>query len=484
VPSLADFVERTVNFTLHDWQRSHLCPILERCRSEKGLRIALHGPPQYGKSIVASQRLPAYLIGCDPLHRVGLACYNETHATGFGQVVRDILLSPAFHETFGDLGIRKEAPAGRFMTSARQAQADAQPSFLAMGLLSGFTGKGVDTLIIDDPYASADDAFSETINDKVWRWWAQTAGVRISEEANVIVMFHRYHEDDFAGRLLATGQFEYVRFPAISDEDRESDPTGRGLGELLSPMRSLEWLRSQEAADPKTFLGQFQGKPRPDEGAFFRREDFREIEEPALDVWVRAWDLAFTAKDSGDWTVGAMMGMTEAGQIVFRNVVRLRGEWADVCELIEATTLNDKAWCESKGAKYHVGIEAVASQSAFFRDLVRKGITGNVPTWPIYFKGADKDKKARASGLQARGRALGIGIANKDRWDYQAFLAEYLAFDGHGLTHDDQVDAGSNGYQLLWELKGGKREEKEPIKPDTQAHIERLGKAAGVGRRR
>lgn len=456
-PSLADFVEATVNFSLHDWQRKYLCPILERCRSEKGLRIAIHGPPQYGKSVIVGQRLPAWLIGTDPTHRVGLACYNETHATGFGQVVRDIICSPTYEQMFPGVTVKRDAPAGRFMTAQRQAQADAQPSFLAMGLLSGFTGKGVDTLIVDDPYASADDANSETINDKVWRWWSQTAGVRIPEESNVIVMFHRYHEDDFAGRLLATGKFEYVRFPAIADGDTDTDPTGRDAGELLSPMRSRTWLDEQEKSDPKVFLGQFQGKPRPDEGAFFHREWFKtdQYEAPKVAVWVRCWDLAFTAKETGDFTVGAMVGVDEAGAFHIRDVVRFREEWPQACELIAKTIEADLSLAEAEGFTYHVGVEAIASQTSFYKDLIRKGIDKRVPIWPIRFSGQDKDKKTRASVWAARGKVLGIHLHEWTKWDKQAFLAECLAFTGLDIDkHDDQVDAVSNAAILLYQLRG------------------------------
>lgn len=458
-PSLAEFVQNTVNFELHDWQRKHLCPILERCRTEKGLRVAIHGPPQYGKSVIVGQRLPAWLIGCDPTHRVGLACYNETHATGFGQVVKDLMASPTYSEMFPGVSVRKDAPAGRFMTAQRLARADAQPSFLAMGLLSGFTGKGVDTLIVDDPYASADDAFSETINEKVWRWWSQTAGVRIPEESNVIVMFHRYHEDDFAGRLLATGKFEYVRFPAIADADSESDPTGRRLGELLSPMRSADWLKEQESADPKVFLGQFQGKPRPDEGNLFQREWFQttEYDAPKLDVWVRSWDLAFTAKETGDFTVGALVGVDEKGAFHIRDVVRFREEWPQACEIIASVTESDFQLAKAEGFKYHVGVEAIASQTTFYKDLVQKGIADKVPVWPIRFTGHDKkDKKTRAGVWAARGKVLGIHLHNWTRWDKQAFISECLAFTGLPIDkHDDQVDSISNAAILLSQIRGG-----------------------------
>lgn len=467
-PALSDVVERTVNFKLHGWQRNHLCPMLERCRTERGLRLAIHKPPQYGGSVIISQRLPADLIGGDPGHRVGLACYNETHATGFGQVVKDLILSDSFKEVYGDLGVRKDAPAGRFFTTARQAQGDAQPSFLAMGLLSGFTGKGVDTLIIDDPYASSDDARSEAINDRVWRWWAQTAGVRISEDANVIVMFHRYHEDDFAGRLLATGKFEYVRFAAVADGGAD-DPTGRSVGELLSPMRSREWLQAQEDADPKTYLGQFQGKPRPDEGALCKREWFHHWPEtPKLLHWVRYWDLATSTKTSGDWTVGALVGIGEGLQMYIRDIVRMRAEWPDVADVIVRTTSKDSLMCQREGASYAVGMDSRATQQGFIQDLARNACFERIPLHPDTSKG---DKVERSNGWRNRGRISGIRLCGN--WDQQCFIKEAMAFQGFDTDTDDQIDGVSGAYQLLWQVSNGVFEEKIDPKtiPGTWANI-------------
>lgn len=386
--------------------------------------------------------------------------------------------SESYHEIFPAIHVRKDAPAGRFSTVQRLAQRDAQPSFLAMGLLSGFTGKGVDTLIVDDPYASADDAYSETINEKVWRWWSQTAGVRISEDANVIVMFHRYHEDDFAGRLLATNKFEYIRFPAIADGDNDgSDPTGRSPGDLLSPMRSVHWLEEQKEADPKIFLGQFQGKPRPDEGAFFQRDWFKAHEGPLpkLKQWVRYWDLAVSTKESGDYTVGVLLGIADDMTIYLRDVIRFRKEWPDACTEIVNTAVKDSLLAQKEGWFYQVGIDARLTQQGFLQDLERKSIFQRIPIWPDRTKG---DKKERASGWAARAANDKFRYIPGD-WNFQAFLAECLAFDGSGITHDDQVDAVSGGYQLCWK-RGGNKHDKTYIQPNTQEFYERLGKSAGV----
>lgn len=475
-PTLADFVEGTVNFKLHDWQRKHLCPILERCVHEKGLRIAIHGPPQYGKSIIVSQRLPAWLIGIDPNHRVGLGCYNETRACEFGDVVKQIIVSPQYQAMFPGVRVKPDAPAGRFSTTKRRENLDAQPSFAAMGLLSGFTGRGVDTLILDDPYKSADEAKSETINEKVYRFWSETAKVRIDPSANVIVMFHRYHEDDFAGRLIEEG-FEYLRFPAIADENEDgSDPTGRQPGELLSPMRSFEFLSDIEEADPMVWLGMFQGKPRPPEGGFIKRDYLRIGSVPPLDMWVRFWDFATTVKETGDYTASALCGIGPNQVFYVKDVVRFRAEWPEAFQIIVETTEREAYEAQRLGIRYVVGADANATQMGFVQQMMRHHIFNpegeglKVPLWPM--KGP-QDKKEKANGWVTDGRngrlTLGLGPWNAE------FIKECLAFTGEDTDkHDDQVDAVSGSWELIWQLKGKVHADKPKAEPGSQAWLDSL----------
>jgi phage terminase large subunit-like protein len=474
-PSLADFVESTVNFKLHDWQRNNLCPILERCVHEKGLRLAVHGPPRYGKSIIVSQRLPAWLMGLDPTHRIGVACYNETRAGEFGDVVKQIMCSPQYQDTFPNVFVKHDAPSGRFSTRQRMALLDAQASYTAMGLLSGFVGRGVDTLIVDDPYKSADEARSEVINEKVWRWWSETAKVRIDTDANVIVMFHRYHEDDFAGRLLADG-FEYVRFPAIADENEDgSDPTGRQVGELLSPMRSAEFLQTIQDADVMTWLGMFQGRPRPPEGAFFLRDWFKTGIIPVLDLKVRYWDLATSVKQTGDWTVGALGGIDPLQRFCLEDVIRFKAEWPDVAAKIAEVTEREAWEASQRGIRYVVGVDARLSQQGFFQQLMRMRIFNpegegmTVPLWPDKFTG---DKKQSASGLAADMKYGRFVMKSDPSWN-EPFVNECLAFTGNDTDTDDQVDAASGLHRLVWSLTGGIRKDQKEAEAGSPAWFEK-----------
>lgn len=219
--SFQKFLDRTFKFELHPWQRNYLVPLLESLYYTRGRRVLVHAPPQFGKSILCSKRFPAWALGRDPLKRIVLAGYNVTHSTTqFAEPVRDLMLSPEYLEMFPDAGCRIPArcSAEGFSTAARRALNDGQDSLTAVGLLSGFTGKGGgpnDILIVDDPYASPDDARSPVINDKVWRWWNELVSVRVHPDANVLVMFHRYHEDDLAGRLMAKDGVEPPRLDLL-----------------------------------------------------------------------------------------------------------------------------------------------------------------------------------------------------------------------------------------------------------------------------
>lgn len=467
-PTLAELCARTVGFELHSWQRDHLCPLLQRCKDERGLRIAIHGPPQYGKSIITSQRFPAWLIGVDPTHRVGLACYNETHATRFGSVIKDLIRSDAYRSMFPHVSLRADAASGDFQTEQRKRCADGQPSFHAMGLLSGFTGKGVDTLIIDDPYKSAAEARSEIINENVWQWWSETAGPRVPDTTNVIVMFHRYHEDDLAGRLLATGKFENVRFPAVADSNEDgSDPTGRQPGELLSPMRSREWLQEQEEQNPQMYLGQFQGKPRPEDGALFKREWFKVMEMgevPRGLKWVRFWDFAASEEKYGDRTAGALCAIGPDHTLIIKDVTAFRMEWPDACELIA-----DIATAEHP--EVALGGEKAALQKAFIQDLVKalKTRGDKVAIYPLRPVG---DKKERASGWAARAKFDKVRLV-RGAWN-QEFIEECMAFP-HG-KHDDRVDAVSGAYELLYALRNETPHEQKTYTPGTVDYYRQLAR--------
>lgn len=456
--SLADYCQATLNFPLHDWQREYLCPILEKAITEPGARIILHAAPQWGKSIL-NQRKIAWAIRRDPKLRTAMMCYNITHATGFGQVIRALLV--------GEGIIEAHSSSKAFSTRERELENDGQPSFMALGLLSGLIGKGPDCLDIDDPFGSVEDAFSPTINDKADRIFRTTVANRISPDASITITCHRYHDDDFIARRLGDLGIEgekvwtYIRFPVISDDDPDNtDPTGRPPGVLLSPRQNLSeaktwvFLNQRKDADPITFESQFQGNPKPFEGALFKRSDFRivPIEEfPRLEMWVSSWDLAASDKKTSDDSARALMGSDEYGNVWIRDVRVTHTQWGETQDFIADTTEEDIA----AGLNLTVGIETFGFQIAAIQDLFRHAMSHKVPFMPLTPKG-NKRQKALVWAGRAR---CGKVILARGAWN-EKFVAQCVAFTGRDGGKDDMVDAVSNGMALLYQV-GSKEEEDE-----------------------
>lgn len=464
--SLADLCRSTLAFPLHGWQALY-CDLLERLVTERGCRFLVAAPPQFGKTVITSQRLPAYLLGVDPIHRVRAACYNETHAARQGAVVRDIMASAEYRAWFPTSGVSKEASAHEFTTPARRGLRDGQSSFRAMGLLSGFTGTGGDTVIIDDPYASGDDARSETINERVWRWWTQTAKVRISDDCNVVVMFHPYHDDDLMSRLKREGGWEIYRFPAIADVAESEHGTDLTLihglrepGEPLSPIRTIAYLESLRASDPFTFAAQFQGVPLPDAGGMFRVSALQSYDESAGDFTarVRAWDIASTS-GAGDYTAGVLMGKRRDGRYVILDAVLLQGSPDEVDRAILETAATD-----GKSVRIRLAEDPGSAGKRDVASLIRL-LSGYIVR-SVRVSGS-KESRARALSSQVNagnvampesfGRRVATG-PHRGRDTAEALRRMFQGFP-FGAGKKDGVDAAADAFA---ELSGSDAEPKKP----------------------
>jgi predicted phage terminase large subunit-like protein len=452
----AEFATRTMASPLHPWQEV-LCTILERMRYEKGLRILLHAPPQVGKSILVSQRLPAYLIGENPNIRVGLACYNETHSTNFGAVIRDICASPEYAQMYPASVVSKSESAKEFSTGPRAAVRDAQPSFKAMGLLSGFVGRGVDSLIIDDPYKSAADAQSAAVNGAVKRWWSQTCRPRINDSTNVLVMFHRYHNDDIGAELLREGGWEFYRFPGIADEEEGQgiDPTMgvcRVVGEALSPLKSLGEYEREKIADPATYASQVKGIPMTETGSMFKVSAMVEIYQrpPVTEIAneCRAWDIAAT-EGAGDYTAGVNIAKLKDGKFALLDAEILQGSPDQV-----DTAIVDTATADGKRVTIHFAQDPGSAGKRDAQALTRKlpGYTRKVDT-----ASGSKENRARAFASEVN---LGnfVFLDNPAKTvktgpyagmsTMRALIAMLRAFPT-GTAKKDGVDAAADAYNEL-----------------------------------
>lgn len=333
-----------------------------------------------------------------------------------------------------------KCPADEWSTRARAKLLDANPSFKALGLGSGFTGLGVDDLIIDDPYKNREEALSEAVNKNIKGWWTDVVLPRLNPKTNVVVMFHRWSENDFAGFLMSTGEWEQLRFPAIADgvTDPAPDALGRDEGELLTDRYSRDYLEAIKAEQGISFFALYQGTPYPPEGSLFKVENIKiEKAAPVEGVRCRYWDKAASIA-AGDYSAGVRMARDEIGLYWIENVNR--GQWGTDHrdKEIKQTASTDGKAVRIAGEQ-EPGSAGKDAAQAFIRMLAGYSVSCGP---------ASGSKETRADPFSAQVNAGNVRMVEGD-WN-KAFLDEMRAFPFG--KHDDQVDAASGAFNYLASL--------------------------------
>jgi hypothetical protein len=281
-------------FTSERWAASRLhtaiCEQFDRVESGEIDRLMLLLPPQHGKSHIASRRYPAYSLGHDPRHDIISASATGTLAEEFGRDVRNLIAGPEYRALFSTTLAEDSQAAGRWKTHE-------EGSYYAVGIGGALMGRGATRLIIDDPFATMQDAQSENARDRVWDWYVGTAYNRVRPKGAIVLIQHRMHEDDLAGRLIerqkAGGdKWEIVLLPAIAD--------GRALWPERYDLPALERIRANTA--PLHWSALYQQNPMPDEGTFFKTDWLAFVAAAPANVHkYTTGDFAVT-EDGGDWT--------------------------------------------------------------------------------------------------------------------------------------------------------------------------------------
>jgi len=340
---LVDVFERLKRVKADAWQVD-FCQRLQDAAEERHLdgkpavRSVTHCEAQLGKSGIIAQALACYLFGHQPTHRITLATYNQTNSQKHAEAVIYDMNSPEYKDMFPnrDSWLLPNSSKAKFFTHARREINDGQPSYNPVGLQSGFTGMGADTLIMDDPYSSMEEVASDTIREKLERFYAITAEPRTDGNTLVLAMFHRYAYNDLAGYLLANYDFDYWRYASVCDGDFTdkqtgrvfTDPMGRDIGECVLPERKPIFRYERFKKNKMLWLSQFQGRPPQEGSSFFNTDLIKKLnqreslqKESECIHWVRGWDNAATEGD-GAYTVGVKMGITPSGDKLITDVKR------------------------------------------------------------------------------------------------------------------------------------------------------------------
>lgn len=402
-------------------------------------RLIINIPPRYGKTEVAVKMFVAWCLANSPAAKFIHLSYSDDLALDNSSAIRDVVKSEEFQRLFpmalrADSDSKKkwftENNGGLYATAA----GGAITGFGAGGMGREYSGSGspadgfAGCILIDDP-VKPDDAFSDTMRDRVNRRFNNTIASRTnSPETPIIVIMQRLHENDMTGFLLNGGsgeEWEHLCLPAITDD-----------GEALWPEKhTIDRLRQMEAADPYTFAGQYMQIPSPLSGGIFKPDNIEIVEALPLGSieWIRGWDFASTT--TGDWTAGGKLGRMKDGRLLIADMVRLRVGPDDRDAALGNAAKRDGYECK-QSIPQDPGQAGVTQVKYLLRQLVGYSVHASPET-------GNKVVRAEPFASQVN---VGNVLMLKAPWN-DALIAEMRMFPNG--TFDDQVDALSRAFGLL-----------------------------------
>ena len=207
------------------------------------------------------------------------------------------------------------------------------------------------------------------------------------------------------------------------------------LHEDRYPTAALKRMRAN--MQPRIWSALYQQNPTPDEGLYFRKEQFRFEAPRTLDPHFRyytAWDFAIGLKQQNDWTVGATGAHDDLDNVLVQEVNRFKG---DSFEIVEAIVRTAQRYMALSDGNYLVGVEDGQIWRSISPLLYRR--MEELKCFPtIEVMKPLTDKVARARPLQGRMQQGKIIFPEGASWA-PVMLNEMLQFPGG--AHDDIVDA-------------------------------------------
>lgn len=457
------------------WVHQDICRRLERfverVERNEAPRLMLALPPRAGKSNLASDIFPSWVMGKHPEWGIIGASHSITLPLDFSRNIRDRIRDTEHAAIFPDTRLRADSQGVEAWKTTKGG------GYIAAGVGTGINGKGMHIGIADDLIKDAEAASSELIRKSALAWFQSVFYTRLAPGGGILLIGTRWHDADVQGSLLDKEEmlrregvpdyeldnWEVVSYPALAEQDEfllsngeiwrgkppEDEPFPRLLrakGEALHPERyDAKALQRIKHAMPKTLWSAlYQQNPTPDDGEFFKRQDIR-YRHLTKDYWLLARrfivaDYAIKKKQRNDFTALGVLALDGNDDLYVLDIVHKRMSTYEIAMaivgLVEKYTPEFYA---GEQGQIHSAVWPVVEKEL---EKKRLYLSVNESLVPI------TEKEVRARPLQARTQLHKLFFSYEGELPdvYSDAERELLRFPNG--THDDIVDMLAWGARL------------------------------------
>lgn len=329
---------------------------VEAAEAGKRPRLALHVPPQHGKSALVSRALPAWILGTRPDWPIILASYASSLAAGHGRWIRNALADPLHRTVFPNCELSGDSSAADLMQTTAGGQVR------AIGVRGGISGVPARILIIDDPHAGRAEAESETIREDTLQWYHGEAARRLAPGGGIILCMTRWSVRDLSASIIdapGADQWEVISLPAVDADGNALFP------ERYSPDELDRIRRSMPKSD---WLAMYQQTPREMTDSSYITSAMVKYGDttppPGAEVGI-AVDCAISLKTTADYFVCVAGWRRDDGALMVCDLARKRAPFTEQIEIVRAMSRRNRA--------HMVGIEGAAGGKQLIEMLKRDG---------------------------------------------------------------------------------------------------------------
>lgn len=314
------YLQRTGRKWLKAPHHEVIANALTRVYNGECKRLIINMPPRYGKTEQV-MNFVSWSLGQQPDSEFIYTSYSSDLAENNSWLTREMVSHPGYAEIFPEFRLNQDR------NSRNDWRTDTGGVVYAAGAGGTITGYGGGkkregfggAIIVDDAH-KADEATSDAKRTGVIKWFKTTIESRVnSAHTPIIIIMQRLHEEDLAGWLLSGGtgeEWEHICLPALRED-----------GTALWPeMHSIERLQMMQRSKPYEFSGQYQQRPSPAQGGFFKPHVMPVVNAiPFGTRFCRGWDLAASTGNESAWTCGLKLGLMPDKRWIIADVKRFRG---------------------------------------------------------------------------------------------------------------------------------------------------------------